>query len=153
MRNNVVLFGIPEHRGEDCTKKAIQLFKEVIKIEHASDLKIDRAHRTGDVNHDDNIIRPIVVAFQNFKQRELVRQASFDKFTDTNFGLAEQFPREIVIRRKILKTIIKEIKKVVILCLCDYVYEPRVNGIYRGMGLVDLYIQQYICKSNLFVKM
>ena len=40
----------------------------------------------------------------------MVRKASFDKLRDSEYGLAVQFSREIVQRRKVLRGIIKEIK-------------------------------------------
>lgn len=49
MRNSMILFGVPEYTGENCTNKALHLFKEGIKIEDVGELKIDRAHRMDNV--------------------------------------------------------------------------------------------------------
>ena len=110
MRDNLLFFNIPEKKGENCTECVLQLAEKYLKIEDASDIiKIDRAHRIG-ANQDKH--RPIVAKFHNFAHRELIRKSAHklkDESESRAFGIAEQFPSEIVKRRKILLEIKKEL--------------------------------------------
>lgn len=71
------------------------------------DVSIERAHRIG--KRESGKIRPIVVKFTRFPQRELVRKSAF-KLKNTDLSISEQFPREIQDRRKQLLPVLKQAK-------------------------------------------
>ena len=62
---------------------------------------IERAHRIGakDSDQNQNRSRMIVCKFANFKDRETIRKQGH-LLKDTNFSIREQFPPEIVERRR-----------------------------------------------------
>ena len=72
-RNNLRFDGIIEENGETwqmSEQKVVQVIKEKLDIE--TDIKIERAHRSGHLYRKDNSLndrRTIVVKFLNFKER------------------------------------------------------------------------------------
>lgn len=52
-------------------------------------------------------LRPIVTKFEHFKQKELVQQQG-RQLRGTDYGLNDQYPPEIVCRRKVLLSIRKQ---------------------------------------------
>jgi uncharacterized protein YoxC len=117
MRDNILIFNLPEKSNqpstensqqkterEDGIKIAKEFFVDQLKID--DEIVIQRAHRIGRVQSGN--IRPLVVKFLSSTQRELVLRSSIN-LKDTPFAIAEQFPPEIVKRRKILLTIKKEL--------------------------------------------
>ncbi|CAC5413301.1 unnamed protein product [Mytilus coruscus] len=66
-----------------------------------------RAHRFG---REDKKPRPIVCRFKTFNDRELVRKNA-NVHNGTNYGISEQFPKEVNDRRKVLWPYFKEAKE------------------------------------------
>ena len=81
----------------------------IVKIPSASvnQITFHRVHRLGAVKNDRP--RPIIAKFEHFKHKELVKKRGID-LTGTNFGMNDQFPKEITDRRKILFPIRKQFR-------------------------------------------
>ena len=109
MRDNLMFYRIPEERGEtddSCVEKVLGLIEDVLGIENARDtIKLHRAHRIGKFNASK--IRPIVAKFAFFPDREKVR-TSAGKLKGTEYGISQQFPREIMDKRRELVPIMKK---------------------------------------------
>nr|XP_022297117.1 uncharacterized protein LOC111106652 [Crassostrea virginica] len=106
MRDNLLFFGLAEYRGrgrENCASLVSDFCETELNITGISE-KIERAHHIGKFNS--NKTRPIVVKFTSFKERERVR-LSAHKTRNRGFAIREQFPREIVEKRKSLLPIMK----------------------------------------------
>ena len=99
MRDNLLFFNIQESQDEDCAAIVKNFCKEKLHIENAETIRLDRAHRIG--KKQPNKTRPIVVKFNFHQDKENVRKQA-KQLKGTNFGISEQFPREINEKRKIL---------------------------------------------------
>lgn len=113
MRNNVVIMGLKEEETEDysATENIVKDFmrKDLKMTEsQAAEATIERAHRLGRVK-DPQKPRAVVVRFLNSKSKDEVMGRGF-KLKDTQYSMFQQFPREIVERRRILIPIMKERK-------------------------------------------
>jgi len=108
MRNNLVFSNIPHENGvsreePEVTEKVLRKFlHEKMKI--AQDLvdrmSFERVHRMN--GGDPDRPKQLIAKFTLFKDRELVRK-QWKTLLDTNFYVNEQFPREIVDKRKKLQ--------------------------------------------------
>lgn len=106
MRNNLIFGGISESLNEKATETENKLREHLVnKLGLAQDtvdaLKIERAHRMGYQSTDPSklINRKIVCKFAYFKDRETVRKQHF-KLDGKQFFMHEQFPPEVVAKRK-----------------------------------------------------
>lgn len=132
MRDNLIFSGIPE-ADTDTPEKFVQDFMITqLKIhpETAKNITFHRVHRLGGKKVGNNRPRPIVAKFEHYKHKELVQKQG-RQLKGTNFGMNDQYPREILDRRKrlfpIRKQLISEGKKATI--SVDKLY---VNGqLYR----------------------
>jgi hypothetical protein len=103
-----MFFGVKEEEGERCADKIRNFCKDVLEICDPDKIVIDRAHRIGRKLADTTInatprIRPIVVKFHRFGDREMVRERGYqhrDRLKAGNFGVREQFPKEVAETRK-----------------------------------------------------
>ena len=90
---------------EDCVRKVLSLIEENLSIQNArTEIKLHRAHRMG--RYNPTKIRPIVAKFVLYPDREMVRKNA-GKLKGTNFGISQQFPREIMEKRRKLVPIMK----------------------------------------------
>ena len=109
MRDNLIFYRISEERGEtddDCVRKILQFCEERLEIENTKrDIKLHRAPRMG--RYSPSKVRPIVAKFAYYPDRELVRKSA-GKLKDTDFGISQQFPKDIMDTRKKLVPIMKE---------------------------------------------
>ncbi|CAC5376106.1 unnamed protein product [Mytilus coruscus] len=102
---NLVFYNIPEKDDEDCIEESLVFCEQNLKMPNMRDsIQILKANRMGNKGER---IRPILVKFGSFKQREEVRKNG-KNLKDTNFGISEQLPGEIQKRRK---TLLPELKK------------------------------------------
>ena len=119
MKNNLLFFKIAEETEEadreieQCLPKCQRIMEENMGIENARyTIKVKQARRLG--KFDPAKTRPILVEFQNFGDREIVRKAC-PNLKDTDYGVSQQFTREVVLKRRkllpILKTARNEKKK------------------------------------------
>lgn len=108
MRDNLIFYRLPEERDEtddDCVRKILTFIEDNLAIENAStDIKLHRAHRMG--RYNPSKIRPIIAKFAFFPDRERVRKNA-GKLKDTNFGISQQYPKEIMDTRRKLVPIMK----------------------------------------------
>ena len=67
-------------------------------------IEVKKARRLGKVNPAKT--RPILVEFQTFDDKEIVRKAC-PNLKDTDFAVSQQFTREVVLKRRKLLPILK----------------------------------------------
>lgn len=106
MRDNLLFLGIPEMPGEYPPKVIKKFVKHDLKCER--DIQLVRAHMTGP--RLSSRLRTPVSKFANFDERWQVL-TSTHALRDTPYGISEQFPTEIVHRRKKLPHIFKEARR------------------------------------------
>ena len=130
MQENLLFFGIEEaevnntssgdERGEQeqpaaTTESVLREFLvKDLKIEDRveSPVRFDRVHRLGARKRHSRNPRPIVVKFERYTEREIVRKAGMElnSSPDTKMKVREQFPREIEERRWLLYPVMYRIK-------------------------------------------
>ena len=113
MRNNLIFSGIaelPSERPEDTEKLIRDFICEKLHVARATvnQLKLERAHRMGPISS--NYTRKIVCKFNLFPEREMVRKLS-NKLKGTTFYINEQFPADVVEKRKRLQPRLKRAKE------------------------------------------
>jgi len=105
MRDNLLFFRIPEEQNEICENTILDFIVTKLHIENAKEnIKIHRAHRVGAFRQDK--VRPIVAKFAFFPDKEKVRKAA-NQLKGTPFGIAEQYPPEVMEKRRKLVPIMK----------------------------------------------
>ncbi|XP_035665530.1 uncharacterized protein LOC118408776 [Branchiostoma floridae] len=107
-RENLIFYNVPEEPSEkpQRTEKLLtQILEHNAKIPGnvVKNIKFQRVHRLGRTRIGDNARpRPIIAKFVWFKDREMVRGAARN-LKGTNFGIAEDFPRQIrEVRKKLM---------------------------------------------------
>ena len=110
MRNNLIFGGLFEsqyEKNEETEAKLRSFMNEKLQIAQdvVDNLKFERVHRIGE--HIPNKTRKIVCKFNMFPEREMVRRQRV-KLEGTNFFLHEQFPPEVIEKRKKLIPKLKE---------------------------------------------
>ena len=103
MRDNLVFSGIPERAEEDPEATVTEFLKKHLKLptDVIKDITFHRVHRLGGRRPDARRPRPIVVKFEHYKQKELVRSRGRE-LRGTDFSVNDQFPKEILERRRCL---------------------------------------------------
>lgn len=100
-RDNLLFSGFPEQYGErdrDCRRKVLALIHREMGID-VSNMYITRCHRVGRYHKKQKNPRKIIVRFHYYGDREMVFESR--RFLDgTNIYLSEDFPDDIVQRRK-----------------------------------------------------
>ena len=74
LRENLLFHGIPEGQNENCETLVKQFVADKLNIGH--EITIDRAHRLGKPK---GRVRPIVVKFHEYTERETIRLKANDK--------------------------------------------------------------------------
>ena len=102
MRNNFMFSNISDELVEgqdDCEKKVRQFLVSKMKLaqDMVADMKFERVHRMG--QKQNGRIRNIVAKFHEFKDKELVRRNG-RALQGTHYSVYEQFPSDIVVKRK-----------------------------------------------------
>lgn len=114
MRNNLIFSNISEERNET-NERSEQILRDfmVDKLKMAQDMvseiQFERVHRIGQTKMDGKS-RQLIAKFTLFKEREAVRKER-KELKDTNFYISEQFPKDIVERRKKLLPKMKKAKE------------------------------------------
>lgn len=113
MRNNLIFGNVEEAEEgtyEVCehTMKAFLTDKMKVAKEIVDNMMFDRAHRMG--QKQDGRHRRLVVRFHEFKDKELVRK-QWKSLQGTPYFVSEQFPKEVVDKRKALVPKMKEAKR------------------------------------------
>ena len=114
MRNNLIFSNIeeaPTGSSEDCEQVIRNFLCDKMKIANdlVKEMKFERVHRIGDHSRRDRP-RSIVVKFNLFKERELVRKSGV-ALKGTKFYVNEQFPKEVTSKRKELLPKMKEARQ------------------------------------------
>ena len=131
MRDNLVFYRIQEETGEQCEEKILSFMENELKIDNAkSEIKLHRVHRIGEAKR--GYTRPIVAKFAYYPDREKVRKSARN-LKNTIYALSEQFPKEIIERRKALIPVMKEARK---------------NGKLANLVVDKLYIDNQLYRGN-----
>ena len=108
-RSNLLFFGV----SEDTEESEETLVANIVKTDlQLPDLfpSFERAHRLGAKKENaDEKPRPIIVKFTFFRERQQIWDARY-KLKNSKFQMSEDFPREWVIRRKVLYKYFKAAK-------------------------------------------
>jgi DNA repair exonuclease SbcCD ATPase subunit len=116
MRNNLVFGGISESANEKPTETEASLRAFMVNnLKLAQDIvdniKIERAHRMGTQREGERHVgRNIVCKFTFFKDRELVRNKR-SELKGTRFYVHEQFPPDVMAKRRRLVPLMKKAKE------------------------------------------
>ena len=113
MRNNLVIEGVKEEKGEtwaQTEKKVFNFLKHDMEIpdDVLQKINFQRTHRFG--KKDLAKGRPIVAMFSHSKGKDEVLSRGF-KLKGKPYSVYQQYPREIAERRKVLVPILKRHKK------------------------------------------
>ena len=116
MRDNLLFMGFPEcdsfedRKNENCVKMVHDFCRDRLKISDAHDsVKIERAHRLG--RYTRNKSRPIIVKFNHFPDKMLIKSRAFEELKGTSFRVAEEYPKVIQDRRKVLGETMKRARE------------------------------------------
>ena len=81
-----------------------------LPTETVINITFHRVHRLGQKHTNTTRPRPIIVKFEHFKQKEQVQRQG-RQLKGTDYGLNDQYPQEIIHRRKQLFPIRKQMMK------------------------------------------
>ncbi|MCG8047155.1 MAG: hypothetical protein N0E48_16250, partial [Candidatus Thiodiazotropha endolucinida] len=117
MRDNLVFTGISEvqlsesDEYEDVENTLTEFLNKEMGINRH--IGYHRVHRIGayDKETANQYPRSIIAKFEKFKAREYIRSRAKDTLKGKKYGIREQFPRQIEIKRKQLYPIAKEARK------------------------------------------
>ena len=105
-RENLVFFGLEEKRDEDVQERIYAFMEHNLGIPNADTIEFQQIHRLGRPRSSS---RPIIARFLRYPEREKVRKAAF-KLKGTHFRIMEDFPREIIERRRKLLPLLQQAK-------------------------------------------
>ena len=110
MQDNLVFYGVKESGGDNCEQLVVDVCTDVLGLPEAQHFMIERAHRIGTEYRNSSKPRPIVVKFIHFKDRERVRQKTFEtgmseKLKELKLGIGVQWPKQVKDARKELRPI------------------------------------------------
>lgn len=103
MRDNLVFAGIPERAEENPEETVKSFLQQQLKLplDAVRNITFHRVHRMGGKKQDSRRPRPIVAKFEHYKQKEQVRSRGRE-LKGTDFSMNDQFPKEILDRRRAL---------------------------------------------------
>ena len=112
--NNLIFYNIPEMRQESSgtTETLLYTFLEQnldMAEEETNEIPIERVHHLGKIR-EDNKPHPIITKFSFHKDKERIL-SSARMLAGTNYGISQDFLREIVEIQKGLVKVMKEAKK------------------------------------------
>ena len=116
-RNNLIFYGIPEKNGEteaNCETSVKQLFVKMLNFtdQEANNMEFVRCHRL--YRPKKNNVKPIIVRFGNFKDRENVWLKK-KSITDKSINIGEDFPKSIAYSRRKLIPVYAKAKRLPVL--------------------------------------
>lgn len=117
MRDNLIFTGIPEPPADQPENAVKDFLIKQLKLptDTVDNITFHRVHGLGQKHSYST--RPIIVKFEHFKQKELVQKQG-RQLRGTDFGINDQYPPEIIHRRKqlfpIRKQMIKDGKRAII---------------------------------------
>ena len=105
-RCNLVFYNFKEatnNENEDCEKLILHLLDYLKIFDKEETIWIERAHRLGKKDRENNKPRPIIVCFSYFKQKqEIIKNGA--RFRDCPINVSEDFSRETLDEHKKLRT-------------------------------------------------
>ena len=101
-KDNLKFFGMPEEKAENCEDKIVQCLNSV-GLGKLHPRAIARAHRVGKFIKG-NKPRPIIVKFDHYKDKVTTLQNA-SRFKQHGIHIEEDFPEEIIKRRKVLSPV------------------------------------------------
>ena len=111
MRENLMFYGIAEGDDENCDDLVKGVCRDKLKVTSAHQMLFDRAHRVG--SKSGAKVRPIVIKFHYYHERELVRKRSSeyaDALKTAKLGVGAQLSKDIREARKPLYLAMKQAK-------------------------------------------
>ena len=111
MRDNLIFYYIhdeSEESGDACAEKLVCLFEQNLRIENAREIRLDRVHRLGRYGATKH--RPIIAKFCYYQDREKIRKSARN-LDGSQYSISQQFPKEILARRKELIPTLKRLKE------------------------------------------
>jgi hypothetical protein len=139
MRENLIFYGLtepdtPQPGPINCETQVRYLIKDTLDIDH-TDMVFDRVHRLGGARAKKP--RPIVVKFQIYTDREMVRLKSYEddikqKLKDRKQGVGIQSPQTYRDARK---------------AFSDYIKSERIDETTTRIAGTKLYINNKISKK------
>ena len=141
MRKNLVFTNLPEKKEEETNGKmedsedvVRKFMADKMMIENVDKIEIARAHRFGKSRSDRP--RPLVVRFEKYKDKERVARHG-KNLQGLNYGVNDQFPQEVMNRRKNLFPILRKARqnqiraviKVDKLYINKVLFDPEKNDI------------------------
>ena len=105
-RYNLIIYGIPETKDENCHVKVSAFFRNTMKINE--ELKLDTVHRLGKPVHGRD--RQMIVRFLTQDHRKLAWEKRRE-LKGTGFFLNEDFSAETRNKRSTLQQVLKEARK------------------------------------------
>ncbi|CAG2202526.1 unnamed protein product [Mytilus edulis] len=106
MQNNLIFSGLRYQPDEDTEIKIRDFINKELGLYNT--ISFGNVHRFG--KKDRNGIRPIVARFTSRRDLEYVLKCAY-RLKGTDYGIKEQFPKEIELKRKELYPILKQAKK------------------------------------------
>ena len=156
-RDNLVIRGIAETKDEVCETVIKNFCRDKLKLdsEFIDSVRIVRCHRLGEGQHGKpKWIRPIIVRFYNFGDRQQVWSAR-SKLAGTPYSVSENFTGETEYNRKKLHPIFKAAKKMQKYEKKVYMYEDTliINNIRYSVNDLDnlpddVHPKKFCTKSN-----
>jgi len=103
MRDNLVFSGIPEQADEDPELTVKNYIQNQLKLpgDAVKNITFHRVQRLGGKRPDARRPRPIVAKFEHYQQKVQVRGRRRE-LRGTDFSVNDQFPKEILERRRVL---------------------------------------------------
>lgn len=117
MCENLIFTGIAEQRVsndtgeeyENCEQTLQQFLRDEMTVDR--DIAFDRVHRLGNYRGSEDYPRPLIAKFERYKDKEYIKMLAPRTLKDTQYGVREQYPKEIEDRRKLLYGEMKKAKR------------------------------------------
>ena len=115
MRDNIIIHGLSEAPNETYLQPEVLLksfMKNNLKMvpEQVAVIRFSRVHRLGKAKSDQQRPRPIVAKVTDSKMKSAIMSKG-NKLKDTGYSITDQFPAEIMARRRLLYPIMAEARK------------------------------------------
>ncbi len=115
MRDNIVIHGVSETKNETYhnSEELVKMFlvdKLKIKLEEAEAIRFSRVHRIGKAKTDQQRPHPTVAKVTDSKIKYAIMSRG-KELKGTNYSISDQFPAEIMNRRRLLYPILAETKR------------------------------------------
>ncbi|XP_060597726.1 uncharacterized protein LOC132751567 [Ruditapes philippinarum] len=111
LKNNLLFFRVNDEESEtneQCKERILTIMKEDMKIKNAEIIMMTKTERMGRYKSDK--IRPIVVRYSSFEERESVRKSCKNLTKYNSVGVSQHFPKDIADKRKALGPILRKAK-------------------------------------------